>query len=124
MKRRRRIRIAKLATIRTSDLIAVMFTVACYPGCAEGDRKAQPPTRNGLASRYVASLGNLTCGKPPSASETAVVQFLFGTEPDRPLSLIKPMDIAALQDGLLVADGALGSMMQWSAAQQTLAGVP
>ncbi len=91
-------------------------------GCA--DRPAFEADRGGSVSvpggRYVQSLGNLRTGQPPTQSQAKLAEFFFGTEPDAPIGLVKPVDLAATADGLLISDSALQSVMSWSAGVATL----
>lgn len=102
----------------------VMFLPAAIAllasGCADRPdfETIRPVSVSG--GRYVQSLGNLRTGQPPTPTQAKLSEFFFGTEPDAPIGLVKPVDIAATAEGLLISDSALQSVMSWSAGGATL----
>lgn len=68
----------------------------------------------------VVALGNLRSGRPPTQAEIELATFLFGAEPQPPLGLIKPLDLAALGRDLLIVDSSLNAMLRWGAERDVL----
>lgn len=69
----------------------------------------------------VAALGNLRVGRAPTRTEAVLSEALFGTAPEPSLNFVKPVDLRAAEGGLLVADGALSTVLFWRSAGADLA---
>jgi sugar lactone lactonase YvrE len=89
-------------------------------GCHEGPRELAgqrpspfypPPPQT---ARIVA-LGTLRGAPPPSQTEADLSMFFFGTEPTPPLTIAKPMGLAAADQDVLICDAALGTVLRWDA---------
>lgn len=115
------------STRRSATLarFTLALTLLIPVGCAEQteDRQAAASAIRADSGAVVLNLGNLRTGKPPSRAESQLASFLFGVEPDAPLSLLKPMDLAAEGDGLLISEGAFQSVLRWSSGTGELVGV-
>lgn len=98
--------IARPALLAAALLGGAGCTVERLNGGGGGPRPRPSP--------YVASLGNLRTGAAPTQGQVELAMFLFGSEPEAPLTLIKPMDVAAATGELLVCDGALQAVMRWT----------
>lgn len=104
-------------------LLVVVGALAAHGGCAA--RNNGPASRlawDAHPTRNVVNLGNLSTGAPPSPAEARLAEFLFGVEPQGPLRLLKPMDIAADADGLLIVEGAMQRVLRWTPARRSLDG--
>ncbi|MBI5864895.1 MAG: hypothetical protein HZB38_10380 [Planctomycetes bacterium] len=91
-------------------------------GCADqnGRMQSQPAAGGGVIGRYVVSLGNLRGGQPPTPTAIKLSQFFFGADPEAPIGLVKPVDLAVLSDGVVVSDSALRTVLKWSASPSTI----
>lgn len=91
-------------------------------GCADHAGESIRVTSTGRSSgANVVSLGNLRTGRAPSPREIQLAQFFFGVEPDAPLALLKPMELAIEDATLLIAEGAHQTILAWSEATGELA---
>lgn len=109
---------ALLAAVALAGIGAIL---AITGGCSQGNAAAGAQTPSDAErDPYVASLGNLRTGQPLSPAAAQVAVFLFGEEPEPPLGLIKPVELAATADGIIVTDSALQGTLQWTAGNSIL----
>lgn len=116
----RRYQSSKRLWLATLVAALVLFNASC------AERTQREPAllhASSEASVYVASLGNLRTGRPPTKAQTDLAVFLFGVEPDQPLGLIKPMDVVSTGDELWVCDGVFQSVLRWTPENSALDGV-
>ena len=95
-------------------------------GCHGGFRAASTEKRTDVYPPEpqvprVLALGNLHGDPPPSRTETELSQFLFGTDPPSPLTMISPTGLAADGVSVLVCDTALNTVLRWDPVSGTLA---
>lgn len=96
-----------------------------HTGCMDrGDHTDAIVHSAAQATAYVASLGNLRTGAPPSSAQVRLATFLFGAEPEPPLGLVKPTHVLAGTGELWICDGALGAVLRWSPGTRALGAAP
>ncbi len=101
--------------------IAILLTCSCT--ATDDPGPVRVPVVPAADGAQVIALGNLRTGRPPTPSETRLAVFLFGAEPDPGLALLKPMGLAVQGGDVLIHDGALQSLLRWSANDGTLTGL-
>lgn len=79
-------------------------------------RNAYPPS----GPTIVVALGNFRGNPLPTKTETEISVFLFGVEPEDPLGLAKPRDLAVINDRILVADSGARAVFEADPSAATL----
>ncbi len=100
-------------------LLVALALTACrdHRGALPGGDPPLPPD--------TVNLGNLQCGPTPDSTSAAVARFLFGTDRDDPIPLIKPMQVLTRDNGdLVICDGGLARVLRWDAASASLVDLP
>jgi len=112
------------STARHAARALLLVGLACaFASCRTGDGSSTwtsaagpeqgiyPPAPQ---SPRVVALGNLQSGPGPTPTEVKVSMFLFGTEPEPALAFVRPTDVAASGDHLVVCDGGLAALLTWN----------
>ncbi len=98
-------------------LVLVALVVNCQRPVASSRSAGAAPAPVDL---NVVALGNLRGNKTPSQTETRLAEFLFGTEPESPLGLLKPTSIAIDGDAMLICDPAQGAVFRFDCSAGTM----
>jgi len=99
---------------------AALVVAACHD--AHDTMRVVPVSAPDPQRPTVLALGNLRCGRAPTAGEAQLAEFLFGVTPDAPTLAAKPVGIAGQGEALLIADIARQAVLRWNAASASLSG--
>jgi len=113
----RNVRGNQLGIGTTLVLLATMLltVLSCRHG-ADSQRAEIQRRQAALAGRaeYVVPLGNLSSRRRLTETEAKLSEFFFGTVPEPPLGLVKPIALAARGDELLICDSALNAVFTFA----------
>jgi len=87
---------------------------------AQPDAQQSPTKAARITGPRVLALGNLRCGQAPSETRQALSEFFLGERIESGPGLVKPGAMAWQQDGLLVSDAGLGTLVRWPSAAHGL----